>query len=567
METENPQDPQTPQTPQPANPNIDMSALNTEQKLELLKLLEAKRFNETDRTIQTYDPSIIQEAYLCCKAKIRLLTGANRAGKSDVGALDVQIRATGIIPDSIKEQYPVEMIRPNGLYWASSLTFTASRDISLPKILKFCPKKEYNSFNKEDKKLFLKNGTIIQLKSADQGREKYQGVSCFGEWFDEEHPEDIYDEGYMRTTDCGGWVTLTFTPVEGLTWAYQKLFKKAKYYVTSVNIHGLKEDIGVVHAPEEIPKLKERKLVVVPNTSEEADDDIVVFQMTIYDNKHLPDVEIWRAEKKHKDDPSKYNARILGCFTKLTGRNVFSYEHLLKMQRKVPTKFHRGDIVNGQFKPALKGRLIIFTEKIKKDNGCYIIGADVAEGSDEGDYSTAQILDRRTCEQVAVWHGHASPDEFASILYNIGEFFNYAYLAPERNFHGYGVVNSLRNKKYKRLYYSRDVGQEAIRKDHTGSKTYGWDTNSRTKPIMIQTLASYIRDGHIRLNDINTIDELITYNYDKDGQTGAIGGCFDDRVIALAIALQLYEDTPITSMSSVQDVYKSKPKISDITGY
>lgn len=555
------------ETPQIPNNQPDFTKMSREERIELLKTLDIKKLADSDKMIQSYDPSLIQTEFLCNKAKIRLLTGANRAGKSDVGSLDMQIRATGIIPDAIKDRYPQEMVRTNGLYWASSLTFTASRDISLPKIMKFCPKREYLNFNKEDKKLILKNGTVVQLKSADQGREKYQGVSCFGEWFDEEHPEDIYDEGYMRTTDCGGWITLTFTPVEGLTWAYQKLYKKAKYYVTSINKHDLVEEVGVVHKPEEIALLKDRKLVVVPNTAEDADEDIIVFQMTIYDNKHLPDAEIHRAEKKHREDPAQYNARILGRFTKLTGRNVFDIGTLLKMQGKVATSFKRGEIVNGQFKESAKGRLIVFDKNIKQANGSYVIGADVAEGLEQGDYSCAQILNRRTCEQVALWHGHCSPEEFGRILYDLGMFYNHAYLAPERNFHGYGVVNKLREKKYLRLYYDRDKGQEAIKKQSLGQKTYGWETNGRTKPIMIQTLASFITERHIKINDINTIDELITYVYDKDGQTGAMGGCFDDRVIALAIALQLYENTPITHLSGKNSVYHADIRVNKKMGY
>lgn len=552
------------------NPQIDPTTLSNEQKIELLRLLDAKKVADADRMLLDFDPSLIQEAYICCMAKIALLIGANRSGKSEVGAVDTLISATGIIPERIKDQYPAEKIRlntipKNQIYWVSSLDFPSSRDITQAKITKFCPKKMYNGFNKEDKKLFLKTENVIGFKSADSGREKYQGVSCPHFWGDEEHPEDIYDESYMRTTDCAGRLRLTFTPVEGLTWAYAKLFKKAKYFYYTVNIHNIPEEVGYVHKPEEIHLLKERKLVVVPNTDPDADEDIVVFQMSIYDNKHLPDVEIWRAEKKYKEDPAAYNARILGRFTKLTGRNVFDIATLLKMQGHTAKKFHQGEIVNGQFKVSSKGRLVVFTEKLKKDNGVYVIGGDVAEGNEEGDFSCAQVLDRRTCEQVAIWRGHVSPDEFASILYSLGTFYNDAYIAPERNFHGFGVVKALRDKKYRRLYYDKDRAQDAIRNSAAGHKTYGWETNAKTKPIMIQTLANYIRERHIRINDVTTLDELITYVYGKDGQTGAMGGCFDDTVVALAIALQLFENTPIYDIHSNQTYHA--PTSNPTTGY
>lgn len=558
--------------PQPPNNNVpDLSHLTPEQKIELLKLLEAKKRLEGDKMLLNFDPSLIQTEFICSKAKICLLIGANRSGKSEVGAVKQLICTTGVIPELLKDRFPKELIRENTaaegrVYWVSSLDFPSSRDITQAKVTKFCPKRVYQGFNKEDKKLFLTTGNIVGFKSADSGRDKYQGVSCPRIWMDEEHPEDIYDECYMRTTDCAGAIDLTFTPVEGLTWAYQKLYKKAKYFFRTVNKHDIVEEVGTVHTVDQIPLLKDRKLLCIPNSAEDTDEDIIVFEMSIYDNKHLPDAEIYRAEKKYRDDPAAYNARILGRFTKLTGRNVFHIENLMKMQSNFPSTFHKGDIVNGQFKPSTKGNLVIFTKDLKKANGCYVIGADVAEGLEEGDYSCAQVLDRRTCEQVAIWHGHCSPEEFASILYNMGKFYNNAFIAPERNFHGYGVVNSLREKKYLRLYYDKDRAAEVIHNSPTGKKTYGWETNARTKPIMIQTLSSFIRDKHIRLNDMHTVDELISYVYNKDGQTGAMGGCFDDRVIALAIALQLYENTPIVGPLVNDTIHHSKPNNS-ITGY
>lgn len=549
----------------------NLSHLSKTEKIELIKLLEQKQLSEADKMLLKFDPSLIQAEVLCSKAKIRIILGSNRSGKSEVGGVDTLVRSTGIVPLAIADRYPMDMIKLEGnvsgqFYLASALDFPSSRNISQAKIEKFCPKSIYQGFNKEDRKLFLKSNNTILFKSQESGREKYQGISCWDIWLDEEHKEDVYDECYMRTTDCSGNIKFTFTPVEGLTWSYQKLYKKAKYYIQTINIHGIDEEVGKIHKPEEIPLLKERKLVIIPNTSEEADDDIVVFQMSIYDNKHLPDAEIWRAEKKYASDPASYNARILGRFTKLTGKNVFDIESLLKAQSHCPSTFQRGEIVQGQFKSSVKGRLVIFTKDLKKERGCYIIGADVAEGGENGDYSCIQVLDRRTCEQVAVWHGHCSPDQFASILYDIGRFFNYAYLAPERNFHGYGVVSTLRDKKYLRLYYDRDKAAEVLKNQHTGHKTYGWETNGRTKPIMVQTLANYIRNKHIKINDIQTIDELITFVYDKDGHTNAMGGCFDDRVMALAIALQLYESTPIYSIEA--NPAQIKPtNINKITGY
>ena len=57
----------------------------------------------------------------------------------------------------------------------------------------------------------------IQFKSYDQGRERWQGETIDGVWFDEEPPLDIYSEGKTRTQVKNGIVYLTFTPLKGMS--------------------------------------------------------------------------------------------------------------------------------------------------------------------------------------------------------------------------------------------------------------------------------------------------------------------------------------------------------------
>jgi phage terminase large subunit-like protein len=542
-------------------------SLTREQREELLKLLRARREAQKDRKLQDFIPSLIQKAYTLCKAKIRFLVGSNRSGKSEIGAVDVEIRAGIGMPAALKDEYPQDLIR-HGEYWVTSLDFPSSRDITQKKIFKFCPVREIKVFNKEFRVLTTETaGSEIGFKSADSGRSKFQGTSKMGIWNDEECPEDVWDEEYMRTTDCEGWMSLTFTPIQGLTWAYSKVYKKASRIIFTRNKHSVTEEVGLVHSLEEIALMKDRELVVMENTSSDADPDIVIFQMSIYDNIHLADIEIQRAEKKYKDDPASYNARVLGRFTKLTGRNVFNVERLLKLQGKCQTNFERGDIENGKFDKNIKGKLVVFKPKKELGRGYYVIGADVAEGLDTGDYSCAQVLDRLTGEQVAVWHGHCSPENFADILVALGTYYNNAFIAPERNFHGFGVVNRIRDHhKYKRLFCWYDEQQKTVKQGYTGDKKYGWETNARTKSILVQNLASFLNDNHLKLNDFNTVDELITYIYQEDGSTGGMRGCFDDRVMALGIAVQLYLKTPIVRYTH-PSTNSTSEKVNPYTGY
>jgi len=46
----------------------------------------------------------------------------------------------------------------------------------------------------------------------------------------------------------------------------------------------------------------------------------------------------------------------------------------------------------------------------------YVVGADVSEGVELGDYSVAIVWDRQTGEEVAFFRGLLAPDKFANLL-------------------------------------------------------------------------------------------------------------------------------------------------------
>lgn len=59
--------------------------------------------------------------------------------------------------------------------------------------------------------------STLVFKAYEKGREKWQGETLDGVWFDEEPPLDIYSEGLTRTNATGGIVIVTFTPLLGMS--------------------------------------------------------------------------------------------------------------------------------------------------------------------------------------------------------------------------------------------------------------------------------------------------------------------------------------------------------------
>ena len=165
----------------------------------------------------------------------------------------------------------------------------------------------------------------------------------------------------------------------------------------------------------------------------------------------------------------------------------------------------------------------------------YVIGADVAEGKIDGDYSVAQVLDS-DCNVVAMWHGHIDPDLFGFELVKLARYYNDAYLGVEANNHGLATLKAIQSYDYWNLYFAKiyDRFTDSI------TQKLGWQTTVKTKPMAIDKLAEFVRDFHIGIKSKTTIQELLTYIIEENGSTNAQQGCHDDCVMSLAIALQVW---------------------------
>lgn len=167
----------------------------------------------------------------------------------------------------------------------------------------------------------------------------------------------------------------------------------------------------------------------------------------------------------------------------------------------------------------------------------YVIGADVAEGIGE-DFSVATIIKKETMETVARWRGDAEPAEFGEILDTLGRYYNTALIGCEINNHGLTTVQRLRDMNYPNLY-RREKGLDERFERHTSK--LGWQTSTRTKPLMINALSEAITLGKIKDYDITFVRECMEYVVDDRGRTNAQTGSHDDTVVATAIALQMYD--------------------------
>ena len=189
------------------------------------------------RKIEDYRPYAKQRQFhaLGKTKRERLLRAGNQQGKSFCVGAEAAFHLTGLYPDWWEGRVWERPV----VVWASGETAEATRDnpqrvlIGLPKeegtgaIPADCLGEYGSAAGTSDLYDYFKvkhhtNGvfdgwSLLRFKYYAQGRRKWQGPPVDLVWFDEEPPEDIYDEGLARTIATGGMVALSFTPLQGMS--------------------------------------------------------------------------------------------------------------------------------------------------------------------------------------------------------------------------------------------------------------------------------------------------------------------------------------------------------------
>jgi hypothetical protein len=180
----------------------------------------------------------------------------------------------------------------------------------------------------------------------------------------------------------------------------------------------------------------------------------------------------------------------------------------------------------------------------------YVIGADVAQGLTNGDYSCASVLKMSFAghdlefAMVAQLHGWINPRTYAEEVMKLAMFYNDAILVVERTGPGAETIRSLREWGYWNMF--RDHSDPADNEFNQDS-LLGIDTNMRTKSVMISVLQQTIKDKRtqkrtIRVPCRQTIDELGSYGQERTPSGHSIkfrgeSGMPDDRVMSLVFAV------------------------------
>jgi phage terminase large subunit-like protein len=169
----------------------------------------------------------------------RLFMAGNQLGKTIAGGFEWAIHLTGRYPEWWAGRVFDEPVR----MWAAGVTGESTRD-NPQRVLIGPPQQEeawgtgaipFDALKDWERargvhdlldSVVVKHGgggdvqakeSVLSFKAYEKGRQKWQGETLHGVWFDEEPPLDIYTEGKTRTNATAGIVIVTFTPLLGMS--------------------------------------------------------------------------------------------------------------------------------------------------------------------------------------------------------------------------------------------------------------------------------------------------------------------------------------------------------------
>jgi len=245
-----------------------------QEQIEELERLRLKRDLIRRAPYFHNEPWGSQRGFRGSEARIRILLGGNRSGKSTEGIIEDTSYCLGFRPDGSKKGLPVPPVKL-GVFVNDRAKIATT---IMPKIREYIPndwiKKIRNGHDGLPEVITWENDSEMWLQSYAQDVKGQEGIDWDGAHFDEPPPRGYWIAVRRGLIDRGGRAWFTLTPL-GCQWLYNDIYKKADGH------------------------------------------NIAVFEMDMRENPHLDPKEI----QAFIDDlhPDEFESRVLGKFSHLQG--------------------------------------------------------------------------------------------------------------------------------------------------------------------------------------------------------------------------------------------------------
>ncbi len=205
---------------------------------------------------------------------------------------------------------------------------------------------------------------------------------------------------------------------------------------------------------------------------------------------------------------------------------------------------------------------VFFMPADDRTYGQYFVGADPTHSTGT-DRACIQVINRRSLEQVAVYHGYDEPIRLGHEVLKVANFYNEAMVSSEAEGPGYGTIATLLNSNYPNIWQWRRFDRLP---GSNMSNLYGWSSGYKNKELAVSHLRHMVNKGefgplgktmgedgrwHAGIHDAVTYAQMCDFSVTDRWVNGSMYGNadakgFDDAVDALCIAhICSYSDGPL----------------------
>lgn len=218
-----------------------------------------------------------------------------------------------------------------------------------------------------------------------------------------------------------------------------------------------------------------------------------------------------------------------------SGANIFNTKKIVDIYNQVASLKPLSNADMFSLPPALKpyNRNYLKVWNAPEHKVKYVLGVDASEGVGS-DFNVIHVYTEDLIQVAEFRTNKTPPHEVAKVTYELAVWYNTALVVVEKASGGHIVLDRLRNTYgYKNLYKHKDYDVRSGKM----TKKFGFNTNPKTKPILINDFVELFDNDDIRIKSLALLNEMKTYEY-ADGKMNAVSGKHDDTVIAAALAIQ-----------------------------
>ena len=211
----------------------------------------------------------------------------------------------------------------------------------------------------------------------------------------------------------------------------------------------------------------------------------------------------------------------------ILGNSVFSNEIMDKVKSRAKVPLIKDTLAGRPFKD-------LWIWKEPQPGRRYCIGSDVSSGT-SNDYSSIQVIDVESYEQVAEYIGRCTVQDLANYIKRVGHYYNEAYVIVESNSIGEAVFSN--------LYYTEDAYHNLFKqqKSRNGITRFtGWITDVKTRQLITNNFIDFFYVDelfeNIKIYSERLIGQMSTWINTERGPDHQKSS-HDDGIMAFAIGL------------------------------